>query len=361
VNIDTKLKLFEVLRIVTSIAIALMIVCGIVLIISKEPSIALRSFLLGPFSGISRFGNVIEMMIPLTFTGLAVCIMFRANQFNMIAEGAFYMAAVFAALTGIFAHLPPIVLPFCALLAGALVGGALGAVPAVLKIKTNSSVIVVSLMMNYILMLLGRYIATNVMRDPKSGSGSSFAFQKIAKMPVIISGTRIHLGFVFMILAVIFVTILIYRSKLGYSIRMIGLNDKFSLYSGINVNRTIILSQVFGGMLAGLGGSIEMLGLYNRFSWVGSPGYGWDAVIISILAKGNPLFIPLAAFFLSYIRIGADTMSMNSDVPAEIVAIAQAIIIMLLVAKLFLSSLREHIVRTETINTEASGEGRNSI
>jgi simple sugar transport system permease protein len=359
--VNIKLKLFEVFRIVVSIIIAQIILCGIVLIISKEPFAALNSYLLGPFSGISRFGNVIEMMIPLTFTGLAVCIMFKANQFNMIAEGAFYIAAVLAALIAIYARLPPVIFPFCALFAGALLGGALGAVPAVLKIKTNSSVIVISLMMNYILLLLGRYIAANIMRDPKSGSGSSFAFQRIAKLPVIIPGTRIHMGFVFMILAVIFVAILIYRSKPGYCIRMVGLNDQFSLYSGINVNRTIILSQILGGMMAGLGGSVEMLGLYNRFSWVGTPGYGWDAVIISILAKGNPLFIPLAAFFLSYIRTGADTMSMTSDVPAEIIAIAQAVIILLIVAKLFLSSLREHIVRTETLHTEASGKGRGVV
>lgn len=353
----TQLRLFELLRTVASVAISIVVVSVIILFVSEEPGRALNNFLLGPLSTFARFGNVLEMMIPLTFTGLAVCLMFKANQFNMISEGAFYMAAVTAALVSIYVPLPPVLLPAFALLVGAVVGGVLGAIPAVLKVKTESSVLVVSLMLNYMLALLGRYIATNVMRDPKSGSGSSYAFQKIAKMPVIIPGTRIHLGFVFMLVAVALVALLVYRSKLGYRIRMIGLNDRFAAYSGINVNNTIILSQVLGGALAGFGGTVEMLGMYNRFSWVGTPGYGWDAVIISILAGGNPLLVPVAAFFLSYIRIGADAMAMSSDVPAEIIAIVQAVMILLLVSQRFLASIRGRIVRKGTLQASALPKG----
>jgi simple sugar transport system permease protein len=351
----SKLGLFELFRVAASIGISILAVLAIILLVSKEPGKALYSFALGPLASFSRFGNVLEMTIPLTFAGLAVCVMFKASQFNMISEGAFYMGAVTAALAAIYLPLPPVVLPAAAILSGMAVGGALGALPAALKVKTNSSILVVSLMMNYMLALLGRYISANVMRDPKSGSGSSYAFQRIAKLPVIAPGTRIHLGMAFMLLAVAAVAVLMSRTKLGYAVRMVGLNEKFAAYSGINVNMAIMLSQIIGGALAGIGGTVEMLGMYSRFSWVGTPGDGWDAVIISILAGGNPVLVPLAALFLSYIRIGADAMAMSSDVPAEIVTIVQAVMILLLVSQRFLSSVRERIARKETLASQAAG------
>ena len=344
-----KLRLFEAFRLLLSVFLALALVAVIIFFVSDEPLVALSALITGPIREFSRLGNVIEMAIPLSFTGLAVCVMFKANQFNMVTEGAFYIAAVVAAYVAIFFPLPPVILPLVAIVCGMLAGGLLGSVPAILKIKTNSSVIVVSLMLNYVVALLGRFLISNVMRDPSSGSGSSYAFQKIAKLPVLIPGTRIHFGFILMILATVFVFTMVYRSKLGYGIRMTGLNGKFSQYAGIPVNRTILLSQIIGGGIAGIGGSVEMLGMYSRFSWVGTPGYGWDAIIISILAKENPAFIPFSAFFLAYIRIGADIMAMTSDVPSEIVAIVQGVIILLLAAKQFLSKWRNKILIENTL------------
>lgn len=353
----SKLRLFDMVRMLASVLIALIIVTVIVYMVSDEPLTAMSILLLGPIKEFSRFGNVIEMMIPLTFTGLAVCIMFKANQFNMISEGAFYIAAVVAGYISIFVDLPPFLLPIVCILAGSICGGALGAVPAVLKIKTNSSVIVVSLMLNYIMILLGNFIVSNVMRDPNSGSGSSYAFQKHAKLSVIIPGTRIHAGLILMIAVVVAVTILIYRSKLGYAIRITGANETFAGYSGLSVNRVIMKSQIIGGAIAGIGGAVELLGMYSRFSWQGSPGYGWDAIIIATLAAGNPIFVPFTALFLAYIRIGADMMAMKSDVPAEIVSIVQAVIILLLSATMFLSGLRNKMILKATLEQE-KGEVR---
>lgn len=344
-----KLRLFEAFRLLLSVFLAFALVAVIIFFVSDEPLKALSALITGPIREFSRLGNVIEMAIPLTFTGLAVCVMFKANQFNMVTEGSFYIAAVVAAFVAIFVPLPAVVLPIVAILCGMLVGALLGSVPAVLKIKTNSSVIVVSLMLNYVVALLGRFLVSNVMRDPASGSGSSYAFQKIAKLPVLIPGTRIHFGIIIMIVVTVFVFLMIYNSKLGYGIRMTGLNSKFSQYAGISVNKTILLSQLIGGGIAGIGGSVEMLGMYSRFSWVGTPGYGWDAIIISILAKENPAFIPFSAFFLAYIRIGADIMAMTSDVPSEIVAIVQGVIILLLAAQQFLSKWKNKIVMENTL------------
>jgi simple sugar transport system permease protein len=97
-------------------------------------------------------------------------------------------------------------------------------------------------------------------------------------------------------------------------------------------------------MIAGMGGSIEVLGMYRRFSWQLLPGYGWDGVIVAILARNNPALVPVAAFFLAYLRIGADLMSRTSDVQSEVVAVIQGIMIVLIAAESFLSTYRHKIV-----------------
>lgn len=123
-----------------------------------------------------------------------------------------------------------------------------------------------------------------------------------------------------------------YRTKWGYAIRMVGQNQSFAKYSGIKVAATIVLCQVIGGLLSGMGGAVEVLGYYDRFKWRQLPGYGWDGVTIAILAKNNPIFIPFAAFFMSYLKQGCNLMQTYTDVPAEMLSIIQAVIFLFFAA-----------------------------
>ena len=125
---------------------------------------------------------------------------------------------------------------------------------------------------------------------------------------------------------------------------MIGINESFSLYSGMNVNTMIVSAQVIGGMLAGMGGAIEILGRFSAYRWNQLPGYGWVGVTIAILAKNNPAYVPLAAFFLSYLNRGCLLMSTRSDVPAEMIDIIQAAIFLFFAAEQFLSGFRQRLV-----------------
>jgi len=148
------------------------------------------------------------------------------------------------------------------------------------------------------------------------------------------------------------------KTRWGYRIRLTGANAKFAQYSGIDTNAVIVYSQVIGGFIAGLGGSIEILGMYTRFSWQTLPGYGWDGVIVAILARNNPIFVPVAAFFLAYLRIGADIMSRYSDVPNEFVTLIQGTIIILIAASSFLAKYRHRMVFKEATRQVAEGGSR---
>ncbi|MFP3042805.1 ABC transporter permease [Treponema primitia] len=346
-NIETR---FEILRFSTAILIAVLLSFVIILLVSKEPLAAFRGLFLGPLSSWRRFGNVVELAIALTFTGLAVAVMFSANQFNMGAEGGFYASGAVAAMAALALPLPPVIHPLIVILLGGLTGAIVCAIPALLKQKWGASELVSSLMLNYVFFYFTRYFTNTVFKDPDSGYVSTYLLPITAKLPKIIPGTRIHAGLFIVIRAVILTMIFIRRTTWGYALIQTGRNPGFAAYSGINTPVVLIYSQLIGGFIAGVGGSVEILGMYDRFQWQNLPGYGFDGIIVAILAKNKPQFVPVAAFLLAYIRIGADRMSSATDVTSEMISIIQGIIIMLVAAQAFMSHQRQKMLVRELRN-----------
>ncbi len=345
----SKTGLFNILTTAMAILISLAIAFVIIFIVSEQPMQAIRSLLFGPVSSLRNFGTVIEMMIPITFTGLAVSIMFQASQFNLAAEGSFFLGALAAAAVATQLSLPPIAIIIVCLLAGAAAGLVVSSIPAVLKARFSASEMVSSLMLNYIVLFFGLFVLNHYLRDPGFGMMASFPIPDIAKLTQFVPKTRIHVGLFIAILFVVVIWLLLYKTKRGYSIRTLGHNEKFAHYSGIGVGGAMISSQMIGGAVAGLGGSVELLGMYDRFQWTALPGYGWDGVIIAILARNKPQYVVLAALFLAYLRIGSGIMARMTDVPSELITIIQAIMIMLVTAQALFSKLKHKMVVKETI------------
>lgn len=349
-------KRFDIFRMFFSILIALLLSFAIIFMVSKEPVNAITNLILGPFRSKRNLANVVEAMIPLIFTGTGVCIMFSANQINLAGEGAFHLGGLVAAVVALQLSLPAGVAPIVALLLSATAGALFTAIPAVMKIKTGSSEMVASLMLNYLALWFSMFILMHFLADPTKGS-ASYTIPDVASLPVIVSGTRIHAGLFIALLVAFLGYVFLYKTKMGYELRITGENEEFAKYSGINVFRVILISQLLGGFVAGLGGGVELLGpIYTRFTWTSLLGYGWDAIIICTLAKKNPLYTPFAALFLAYLRTGASIMARSTDVTLEIVQITQGIIILLVVAEQFLSSYRHKMIAKEAKASLKEGE-----
>ena len=337
-------RLFELGRTILAIGIALIIALVTIIFVSEEPANALSTFLFGPLKSMRHFGNVLEMMIPLVFTGLAVSIMFASAQFNLGAEGAFFLGGIASTYVAVNWVMPNVIHPFVAILLGGLVGAVFCAIPALLKVKWNASELVSSLMLNYVALFLGLYTINYYLRDVNAGAMVSYRLAETSKLIKLIPRTRVHFGILIAVVAVVAVFYLMYRTRWGYRIRLTGLNSSFARYSGIKTASVVVLAQVLGGFVAGAGGSIEILGMYRRFSWQSLPGYGWDGIIVAILARNNPALIPVGAFFLAYLRIGADLMARTSDVQSEVVYIIQGVMIVLIAAESFLAQYRHKLV-----------------
>lgn len=354
-SIDTR---FEILRTVSAIGIALAIVLVIVAFVSSNPIEAITALLLGPVSSLRRFGNVIELMIPLTFTGLAVSVILKTNRFNLSSEGAFFLGGIVATWIAIMSPFSPMITIILIVVATLLVGALVGFIPAILNKKFYANELVTSLMLNYIVAYFVKYLLNNKLRDTSKSIIQSLPIPKDVRLSLLIPGTRIHVGLLVMILLVVAAWLIIYKTKWGYALRATGANEKFAVYTGIKVSTVVLLAQMIGTAIAGLGGGIEILGMYSSFQWLETPGYGFDGVIISTLARGNPAMVPLSAFFLAYVRVGADILNRTSDIPAEIVSIVQATIILLIAAKAFLAKRKHKMVVKQAGVLTSAGEAK---
>lgn len=327
------------LRILCSILVALTFAFIVICLITDEPGEAINKLLTGPFQSKRSFFNVVERMIPLVFTGLAMNVIYKSGYFNMGADGSLYMGAVIAAYIAIKIPIANGVNQGLIILAASLTGGLICMLPVIIKKYTNANVTVLSIMFNYIFYYIGVAIVSNTLLEKGSG-WRSYEFPATAKLGKLIEGTNMHWGFIIMIVVVIGIVILMNKTSFGYKLKVTGINKNFAKASGINTVKVILLAQFVGGMLAGMGGAIEMIGLNKRFTWQNPVNYLWDGILVNLLAGSKPQLVPIAAFGLSYLRVGADIMSRSTNIDTEIVAIIQGIIILLVASERFLHGLK---------------------
>ena len=374
---------FSLVRGALAIFIALLVAAVLIFISADGETLAdkfaltgnaLKQLLIGPLfktnsAGevgafqLKRLTDVLASMIPTIFTALSVCVMFSANQFNLGAEGGCMLGGFAGGMIAVYEPMAAGLHPIVCILCGGLACALIMLIPAVLKARLDVSEMVCSLMLNYIIMYVIKFLMNTFIADKSKGQVQSSAFFESAKLPQLIdNGSMLSVGFLVAIVMVVLMALFMYRTRWGYCIRMIGINQAFSMYSGMDVAGIVVLSQVIGGFLAGMGGSIEVLGRFSYYNWTSLPGYGWTGVTIAILAGNNPLYVPLASFFMAYLTKGCALMSTYAEVPAQLIDIVQGVIFLFFAAEQFLSKYRQRlVVRTAqeelARKAEASQEG----
>lgn len=344
----------QILRMTVSILIGLGLATALIVFSSDLPRTSLKLFFTAPLTNASYFTFWIQKAIPLMFTGTAVSIMFSANKFNLGLEGAFLFGGmVGGALTNIYLFPGQRVLGS---IMGCIIGGVVGAIitliPALLERIFNASVMVTSLMMNYICLWFSTYLLYSKFKDPRT-SGSTYSwtntYQEYMTYKIKIGSDKLTIFYSLFIaiVVVILAWLFLYRSKLGFKLRQVGKNQKFAQYVGISVSSVAILSQVIGGFIGGLGGACEIMSLYTNYRWVELTGLGWDGVTMAVFAKNNPKYVPLAALFISYLRAGAYVMSVKTGIQNDMTKIVEATIILFLLAEKFLSKTYRRMIIAE--------------
>jgi simple sugar transport system permease protein len=203
-------------------------------------------------------------------------------------------------------------------------------VPALLKIRFNANEIIVTIMMNFLAVILSAYLITGPWA---SGVGPvSAPIAQDAYLPILIPGTRLHANLLVAIAAVITVAFLLHRTVLGYQIRVVGQNARAARVAGMPVQRIIFLSFVLSGGVAGLAGFGEIAGIHHKLPDGLSPGYGFTGIAVALLANLSPIWACVSALFLAALSVGADAMQRGVGVPVSFVWVIEGFILLAFLA-----------------------------
>ncbi|QGP91180.1 Branched-chain amino acid transport system / permease component [Neomoorella glycerini] len=306
-----------------------------------------QSMLYGVIGSKYGLSETVVKAIPLMLAGLGVSVAFRMLLWNIGAEGQFYMGAFGASFVALyFPHLPAYLMLPAMFIAGIVMGGLWAVLPALPKARWGVNEVITTLMLNYVAILWVDYLVYGPWKDPKGFNFPLTApFSKAAILPTI-AGTRVHLGLIFALLAAIVLSIILWHTRWGYEIRVIGESPRAARYAGIKIERNIILVMLLSGALAGLAGMSEVAGITHRLQHGISPGYGYTAIIIAWLAKLHPATIILVSFLFGGLIVGGYSVQ-TSGVPAATVSMLQGAILFFVLGGEILTRYRLHFGRKE--------------
>lgn len=349
-------KPFEVLRILVSILITLAVTLVVLVIVSDQPFKDFFQLLTYPFHNPRYFGYVLVKFIPMVFAGLATLLYFRSGAFNLSTEGIFYFSGVCATFFAINENIMTgngFIDSAIPILAGGLVGGIIALIPALLKHKFNADEMVISLMMNSILYGIGFYIVQEYLALPGITGTQSANFVSSALLTRIIPNTQVHSGLIIALICVVFVYVLLYKTKLGYAIRITGINPNFAKYSGMSAFGMFMIVHFIAGVIGGIGSSVELLGMYKAFTWSTLPGLGFTGALMANLGKNDPIGVVIAAFGISYLRASAQLLSNTSAaIDVKLISVVEVILTLLISSQYFLKKWRANKLLKEEQNHE---------
>jgi len=341
IRLERRLEVPRWLPVMTTIGavIVALVISGVILwIAGGDPIQIFVHILRSSFGSLGVLSDTLVMATPLILTGLACALAFRMRLWNIGAEGQFLMGAWGASAVVLVpivpAGTPSIITIPVMMAAGMLVGAAYGAIPGILKAFRGVNEIIVTLMLNYVAALWLAYWVNGPWSE--GGFQLTAQFPKEAWLPRLsdysaafpaFSGLTAHLGLVFGLVAAIVVRFLLFRSRRGYEIRLIGDSPRAARYAGINVARNTVIVFALSGALAGLAGMSEVSGVVHRLQQAISPGYGFTAIIVAYIAKLHPYGVIVAA-----IAFGALILAGREIQPSGIPAMIQGIILFCLIA-----------------------------
>lgn len=304
---------------------------GILIAVSgSSPIEAYKAMFVGALAGKNEIYNTLFCATPIIVTGLAIAVAFKANLFNMGVEGQMYLGAFAAAFVGFTVKgLPPVLHVLLCLIAAVIAGGLFALIPGILKGKFDVNEMVVTIMLNYVAVLFTDYL-TNFVFYSGEGFAATYLIEKSAYLPRFMKTSQLNVAF---IIALILVGIIFYvfkYTKLGLEIKSIGFNVFFAEATGMKTRKNAVVIMLMSGMLAGIAGAGEVLGVHHRFISGFSPGYGWDGMTIALLGKNNPIGILIAAIFFGILKNGGSTMEIMVGVPRSLISIIQGLIIFFL-------------------------------
>lgn len=282
---------------------------------------------------------------PIIICGIATAAAWRAGYINIGVEGQMIAGSFAATVCAIFMPGPPLVVMFVSIIVGTLVGASYALIAAILNVKFNVSIIITTLMMNYIASNITSYFVSSPLRDR---AGDALASQTVMidegiRFLKLSSKTTFNMGFIIAIFIVVLFTYMSKHTIFGYESKMSGLNPFFASYGGIKQRKVMLKTMALSGAIAALAGIAEIYGVKYRFidGMFTTTSYAWTGLMSALIAGLNPVGIFFTSIFLSGLQVGGQAIQRTSNIPLHLSTVIQSCITLFVSVKLGLKFRRK--------------------
>ncbi|NND48970.1 MAG: ABC transporter permease [Rhizobiales bacterium] len=312
----------------------------VLLAIGEDPIEAIAIMIWGAFGFGEAIGYTLYYTTSFIFTGLAFALAFQAGLFNIGGEGQAYIGGLGVALVCLHADFLPLVLLIpLAILAAAAFGAGWAFVPAWLQARRGSHVVITTIMFNFIASSLIVYLLVNLMSPAGSMQPETRTFVETARLPFVhdllssagitIASSPLNLSFVWALICCVAVWVLVWRTRLGYELRTVGLNPRAAHYAGISIGRMTIIAMALSGALAGFMALNEIMGVQHRLLLEFTAGYGFVGIAVALMGRSHPLGIIFAALlFGALYQGGAELAFERPAITRDMIIVIQGLVIL---------------------------------
>ena len=326
------------------LAILLTVLSGFFLfaLMGYEPLTGLYFFFVAPLQSLFGLSEIMLKAAPLILIAVGLAMGFKANVWNIGAEGQLTCGAIAGGGVALWlwGDEGVWILPLICL-TGVLGGLLYAAIPAFLKTRFEVNEILTSLMLSYVATLLLSALVFGPWKDPMGFNfPQSRMFTEAAILPIILEGTRLHLGAVVALLVAVAVWVLMTFTLVGFELRVVGLAPAAARFAGFDRNKLVWLCLLTSGGFAGLAGAFEVTGPIGQLVPVISPGYGFTAIIVAFLGRLHPLGIILAGLLMALSYIGGENAQVEVGLPQAVTGVFQGLLLFFLLASDFLARYR---------------------
>ncbi len=322
--------------------LTVILIALVVVLLGGDARAALAAIYKGSIGSPDAVTETLIRATPLVFTGLSVAVAFRCGIFNIGAEGQFVAGMLGATVTAL--ALPPLpqgVAVALTLLGGALFGLLWALPPALLKLRRSVPEVISTIMLNFLAVYLVQYLVRGPMRDPQSVDDWSRRLPPFTRLPrlgefltVSPEYARLHIGIALALLAAVLVGVWLFRTGSGFRLRAVGLSAEAAASAGIPVARTVLVSFIVSGALAGFGGAVEQMSVIARLHryGAGEPGYGFSGIAVALLGQLHPAGVLLSGIFFGALAAGSKQMERSASVSYHVAYIIQAVVVLMLIS-----------------------------
>ncbi len=326
------LSLPALVRGLTSFIIAMALVAVMMAFAGYHPAVLFHTLFAGAAGDGYRISESLLRSIPLIFTGLAVVVSFRAGLWNIGADGQFLvgaMAGTFVALH--WSSMAPVLMLPAMLLAAWTAGAFWGWIAVWIRVNREVNEVITTIMLNLIAVQILAWLVHGPMQEQAGTYPQSDAVPAMARLPILFDGLRLHAGAILALLTALVVWLLLFRFAVGVRLRAIGQNPRAARFARIDIDRYRILAMLVAGALAATGGIVEVSGVTGRLYENLSPGYGFTAIAVALIARLHPAGVLPAALLFGALDTGARALERDLGVSPVLADMVQALVILIII------------------------------